>query len=52
LAHYFTKVSEGLHKECGERPHSLRLESEQNNFLADNYQTEDSVQLKKTADKL
>jgi hypothetical protein len=30
-------VSEGLHKECGERPHSIRLDNDQQNFLSENY---------------
>ena len=45
-------MSEGLHKECGERPHSIRLDNDQQNFLSENYQTDDSVQLKRNADKL
>lgn len=46
------KISEGLHKECGERPHAFRLDNEQSNFLSENFQTEDSVTLKKQAEKL
>lgn len=45
------KVSEGLYKECGERPHSFRLDNE-SNFLQDNFQTEDSTLLKRQAEKL
>lgn len=37
MSHYFLKISEGLHKECGERPHAFRLDNEQHNFLSDNY---------------
>lgn len=28
ISHYFLKISEGLHKECGERPHAFRLDNE------------------------
>jgi len=28
ISHYFLKISEGLHKECGERPHAFRLDHE------------------------
>lgn len=28
IGHYFQKISEGLHKECGERPHAFRLDNE------------------------
>ena len=45
------KVSEGLYKECGERPHSFRLDNE-SNFLQDNVQPEDSTLLKRQAEKL
>jgi len=50
MAAYFKKIAEGLHKECGERPHAYRIE--EHNFLADNYLTEDSVLLKGGAEKL
>jgi hypothetical protein len=52
MGHYMLKISEGLHKECGERPHALRLDNEQSNFLADHYQSEDSVVLKRNAERL
>ena len=45
------KISEGLLKECGERPHSMRLDNE-SNFLSENYQSEDSTILKRQADKM
>ncbi len=46
LGHYFLKISEGLHKECGERPHAFRLDNEPN-YLQENFQTDDSTLLKR-----
>jgi len=40
-----------LQKECGERPHAFRLDNEQN-FLQDNFLTDDSTALKRQAEKL
>lgn len=37
ISHYFLKVSEGLHKECGDRPHAIRFDNEQQNFLSENF---------------
>jgi hypothetical protein len=51
VGHYFLKISEGLYKECGERPHSFRLDNE-NNFLSEHFQTEDSTLLKRQAEKM
>ena len=51
VGHYFQKISEGLYKECGERPHSFRLDNEQN-FLAEHFQTEESTNLKRQADRM
>ncbi len=45
------KIAENLQKECGERPHALRLETE-SNFLQENFQTEDSTLLKKQAERM
>lgn len=36
VGHYFQKISEGLYKECGERPHSFRLDNE-SNFLQEHF---------------
>lgn len=51
LGHYFLKISEGLHKECGERPHAFRLDNEPN-YLQENFQTDDSTLLKRQAEKM
>lgn len=51
VGYYMQKVSECLYKECGERPHAVRLETE-SAFLQENYQTDDSTQLKRQAEKL
>jgi hypothetical protein len=51
LGHYLQKISEGLYKECGERPHAIRLDNE-SNFLQENFQTEESTQLKRQAEKM
>lgn len=48
LAEYIEQVANGLHKDCGERPHNFRLSDENNKH----YQTEDSPYLKKAMDKL
>lgn len=50
LGHYFLKIADGLPRDCGERPHLIKINEQ--SALADNYQTEDSLVLKKTADKL
>lgn len=48
LSDYFSRIASGLHKDWGERPHSLRLTEEGNKH----YQNEDSPALKKAVDKL
>ena len=48
LTEYFERISEGLHKDWGERPHTLRLNDEANQF----YQCEDSPFLRRSVDKL
>lgn len=52
MGHYFQKISEGLQKECGERPHAFRLLENESNYLQENFQTEDSTQLKRMAERL
>lgn len=49
---YLAKVSEGLFKECGEKPHSIRIDNETSNFLQENFQTDDSTLLKRQAEKM
>ncbi len=46
---YLNKVAEGIHKDCGERPHALRLEDLENGSEA--YLTQDSNVLKHAIDK-
>lgn len=48
LTEYFDRISEGLHKDWGERPHSLKLNDEANQF----YQCDDSPHLRRSVDKL
>lgn len=48
LADYFTRISDGLHRDCGERPHSMRLANEGSKH----YQTDVSPLLKSSVDKL
>ena len=48
LADYFVKLGDGLQKQCGERPHSIRLEESKIDPSA--YQTADSLELKKGVD--
>jgi hypothetical protein len=50
LGFYLLKISDSLQKECGERPHAFRLDD--SNFLEQNYLTEDSMVLKKHAEKM
>jgi len=50
LSEYFLKIASGLQKECGERPHNLRIKDE--NFLQKHYQTENSVLLKNATEKM
>lgn len=47
---YLQKISESLQRECGERSHAFRLD--ESNFLEENYQTDDSLILKKHAEKM
>jgi len=49
VGEYFKKISESLHKECGERPVSYKIE--EHNFLADHFLTDDSLILKGFAEK-
>lgn len=49
LGEYFKKISESLHKECGERPVAYKIE--EHNFLADHFLTDDSLVLKGSAEK-
>lgn len=44
------RISEGLHKECGEKPHSIRIDD--SSALAETYLTEDSIQFKRASDKI
>lgn len=50
MSFYLQKISDSLQRECGERPHAFRLED--SSFLQENYLTEDSLQLKKNAEKM
>jgi hypothetical protein len=44
------KIADGLHRECGEKPHSMKVEDK--NSLAENYLSEDSISLKKASDRV
>ena len=48
LAEYIEKIADGLHKDWGERPHTLRLGDQDNKH----YQTEDSPYFKKAVDRM
>jgi hypothetical protein len=48
MADYLERVADGLHKKCGERPHSLKIDDDTNKH----YQSEDSPFLKRSVDKL
>lgn len=48
LTEYFDRISEGLHKDCGDRPQTLRLNDEASQF----YQCDDSPFLRRSVDKL
>lgn len=50
IAVYFEKIANNLHKDCGERPQNTKLREK--NMLGELYQSEDSVQLARAADKL
>lgn len=50
LAEYLSTIADGIHKECGERPHSLWLE--ELDETSKHYQTTDSSLLKQSIDKL
>ena len=49
LGDYLSTVAEGIHKECGERPHGLRLEDLEKG--SEIYLTQDSNVLKHAIDK-
>ena len=49
MGEYFKKISESLHKECGERPVAYKIE--EHNFLAEHFLTDDSLILKGSAEK-
>jgi len=49
LGDYFSRIADGLHKDCGERPHTLRLNDELSNK---HFQTEESAKFKGSVDKL
>ena len=49
MGDYINTVAEGIHKDCGERPHSLRLEDLE--VGSKNYLTQDSNILKHAVEK-
>jgi hypothetical protein len=49
LADYMERIADGVHKDVGERPHTLRLNDE---LATKHYQSEESSGFKKGVDKL
>ena len=49
LSGYLNQISEGLHKDCGDRPHHLRVKDEHSD---EQYQTEQSPVFKQSVYKL
>lgn len=47
IAIYFNRISEALHRECGERPYTNKMNEESN--LGDLFQTDDSLKLRENA---
>ena len=47
IAIYFNRISEALHRECGERPYTKSMNEESN--LGDLFQTDDSLKLRENA---
>jgi hypothetical protein len=45
-------ISAALQKDVGERPHAFRLDRDHSNILQEFYQTDESVNLKKNAEKV
>ena len=45
-----TKICDSLHRECGEKPHSSKIDDKSS--LAENYLTEDSIYFKKASDSV
>ena len=50
MAHYIHLVSEGLHRECGEKPFCNKMHED--SHLTKFFQTDDSILLKDAAEKL
>ena len=47
IAYYFNRISEGLHRECGERPYTNKMG--ESSDLGELFQTDDSLKLKENA---